>query len=89
MPPEPVHAQTRVAHTDSTCGYCTTRYRMQSKYLADIKDLYEEDFHVVRMPLLTREVRGVDDLKVFSRMLIEPFVPGDGGVESGAGVTKK
>jgi arsenite/tail-anchored protein-transporting ATPase len=72
--------------TDSTCGYCTTRYRMQSKYLRDIADLYAEDFHVVRMPLLTREVRGTDDLRVFSRMLVDPFVPGDAGVEGGAGV---
>ena len=47
---------------------------MQSKYLDQIDELYE-DFHVVKMPLLTVEIRGSDTIKRFSKMLIEPYVP--------------
>ncbi|OLY78246.1 ATPase GET3 [Smittium mucronatum] len=57
---------------DSTCQQCTVRHKMQNKYLVQIQDLYE-DFHVVMLPMLTNEVRGVDNLKQFSQMLVKPF----------------
>jgi arsenite-transporting ATPase len=47
---------------------------MQKKYLGQIEELYE-DFHLVKLPLLTREIRGVPDLEAFSKNLIVPFVP--------------
>ena len=47
---------------------------MQSKYLAQIKELYE-DFNVTQLPLLTKEVRGTEDLKTFSEMLVKPYNP--------------
>lgn len=47
---------------------------MQAKYLEQIAELYE-DFHVVKMPLLTKEIRGADTIKSFSKMLMEPYVP--------------
>lgn len=39
---------------------------MQDKYLAEMEELYADDFHLVRMPLLTEEIRGVPKIKAFS-----------------------
>lgn len=46
------------------------RKRMQDRYIAQIDELYE-DFHVVLMPLLNAEVRGVESLKSFSKLLMD------------------
>ncbi|CAI2166862.1 10599_t:CDS:2 [Funneliformis geosporum] len=59
---------------DSNCEQCLVRHKMQQKYLDQIYDLYE-DFHIVLMPLLTKEIRGTQDIKEFSEMLVKPFVP--------------
>lgn len=61
---------------DSNCEQCLVRHKMQRKYLDQIYDLYE-DFHIVLMPLLTKEIRGVQDIKEFSEMLVKSYVPPD------------
>ena len=48
-----------------------SRKRMQDKYIGQILDLYE-DFHVVLMPLLDHEVRGVTHIEAFSKLLMDP-----------------
>ena len=58
--------------SESTCGKCLARQKMQGKYLDQVYALYE-DFHVVEMPLLDQEVRSVPRLEVFSEYLISPY----------------
>jgi arsenite/tail-anchored protein-transporting ATPase len=59
------------------CKRCASRSIMQKKYLEQIEQLYEDDFTVVKTPLLNEEVRGVPKLKAFSEYLIRPFKDGD------------
>jgi len=54
------------------CGKMMARKKMQDKYIGQCFDLYGEDFHVVLMPILDHEVRGVDKLKDFSELLVNP-----------------
>lgn len=51
-------------------GKTIARKRMQDRYIDQIDELYE-DFHVVLMPLLNTEVRGVKALESFSQLLMD------------------
>ncbi|WVQ80483.1 ATPase GET3 [Cryptococcus sp. DSM 104549] len=57
------------------CEQCSVRQKMQQKYLKEAYDLYEDEFNIVKLPLLTEEVRGVDKIKEFSKMLVQPYTP--------------
>ena len=60
------------AEAKEICSKMLARKRMQDKYIGQCFDLYGDDFHVVLMPLLDYEVRGVEKLKSFSQLLIDP-----------------
>jgi len=50
------------------------RVAMQQRYLRQFYDLYDDDFHLTRLPLLREEVRGAEALRAFGENLVVPFV---------------
>lgn len=59
---------------EDDCKRCQSRWKMQKKYLDQMAELYE-DYHLVKMPLLGSEIRGVANLKKFSKFLLTPYNP--------------
>lgn len=64
------------AQENDPCKRCQTRSKMQNKYLDEMNELYE-DFHLVKVPLVNSEVRGLEKLTKFSNFLLHPYKPGD------------
>lgn len=60
------------ANHSSPCALCRARAGMQQKYIAQIRELYD-DFNVVLSPLLPAEVRGIPALQRYAKTLLEPF----------------
>ncbi|BFZ57520.1 Golgi to ER traffic-related protein [Savitreella phatthalungensis] len=64
--------QLLLLNKENGCEQCNARRAVQRKYLDQIEDLYE-DFHIVKLPLVTHEVRGPDNIRKFSEMLVKPY----------------
>ncbi|RWS28026.1 ATPase ASNA1-like isoform X1 [Leptotrombidium deliense] len=63
--------QLLVLNESNECKFCDSRSSIQSKYLQQFIDLYEDDFDLVLVPQLLNEVRGKDELTKFSKFLFK------------------
>jgi len=63
------------ASSTASCSRCASRSVMQAKYMEQIGDLYAEEFHVVKTPLLNEEVRGGTKLRAFGSFLLNVYDP--------------
>lgn len=59
---------------EDECKRCQARWKMQKKYLDQMDELYE-DYYLIKMPLLGNEIRGLPNLKKFSKFLLQPYNP--------------
>ena len=57
----------------SPCRKCLARRKMQDKYITQLNEIYD-DFHLVVNPQLDEEVRGLDKLREFGKLLFEGYV---------------
>jgi arsenite-transporting ATPase len=64
--------QVLIPEEEQNCKKCKARTKMQRKYIEHVYALYDL-FHITILPLLDEEVRGVDNLKEFSKRLAEPI----------------
>lgn len=60
----------QVLPENTGCRMCKARIKMQSKYIEQIKEMFE-DFHITSVPLQKQEIRGVENLKMFSKYLLQ------------------
>lgn len=59
------------------CSFCKSRKTMQTKYLAQIREIYD-DFTVTEVPLFANEIQGIPTLQRLSNCLATGSLP-DGG----------
>ena len=60
----------QILPVNDCCEYCKNKRAIQSKYLGQIDQLYG-DFHLIKINMQTREVRGLKELREFGRFLEE------------------
>ena len=63
---------------ECNCRKCIARRKMQDKYINQIFDLFQ-DFHILLIPQLIDEVRGVESIQAFSTHLIVEYNPEEHG----------
>ncbi len=49
------------------CNFCRQRRSMYLKNIVQIRELYIDDFNLIEIPLAPSEIRGIDELRKFSK----------------------
>ncbi|NQT73930.1 MAG: ArsA family ATPase [Chloroflexi bacterium] len=58
----------RVTEEKSECPFCSTRNRENEKYMREVEEKFAR-YNLAKMPLFSHEVRGIDDLTEYARIL--------------------
>lgn len=61
----------QIAPFNSNCDFCQSRHHMHIQNLAQIRQLYNEDYGLTEIPLNPLEVRGLDALRRFGKYIIK------------------
>ncbi len=52
------------------CNFCRQRRNMYLKNIVQIKQIYEEDFNLIEIPLAPSEIRSIESLRIFSKNIM-------------------
>lgn len=61
----------QIVPSETNCVFCKSRSTMQQKHIKEIEDLYNEDYKLIKMNLMDSEVRKIDQLREFAKILCE------------------
>ena len=61
----------QILPSETNCVFCKSRSTMQQKHIKEIEDLYNEDYQLIKMNLMDSEVRKIDQLREFAKILCE------------------
>ncbi|MDO8872752.1 MAG: ArsA-related P-loop ATPase [Methanoregula sp.] len=53
----------------NTCPFCTSRRNVQERYLAKIRQRYDDQLTVIEVPLFPGELKGQEQLMQYARYL--------------------
>ncbi|NVM56075.1 MAG: TRC40/GET3/ArsA family transport-energizing ATPase [Candidatus Helarchaeota archaeon] len=59
-----------IAPETPNCDFCQSRHKMHLRNMAEIRELYTDDFNLNEIPLNPTEVRGITALRKFGRVII-------------------
>jgi len=51
------------------CKFCMRRREMQQQHLNELRDLYADEFELTEIPLFDNEIRKLDSLRAFAKVL--------------------
>jgi len=60
-----------IAPESQDCDFCNSRHSMHLRNLIQIRELYRGDFNLTEIPLNPTELRGITDLREFSKIIVK------------------
>ena len=64
----------RIIMEDNKCPFCLTRKKEQEKYVKEIEEKFA-CYNLFKMPLFSKEIRGIEDLTMYGEILFGEDVP--------------